>query len=100
MKYLTGGDTLVSDEGWARKQREKISVIFGDCTQETTEIINSLSVTYLRGTTPEQVAHFFKAPWMVTKINGLRLQQMNYFCVLRAEAMVASLPRCAGCSPG
>ena len=55
MKYLTGGDTLVSDEGWARKQREKISAIFGDCTQGTTEIINSLSVTYLRGTTPEQV---------------------------------------------
>jgi [protein-PII] uridylyltransferase len=55
MKYLTGGDTLVSDEGWAKKRREKIAGLFGDSTEATTKLIDSLPVTYLRGTPPEQV---------------------------------------------
>ena len=55
MKYLTGGDTLVSDEGWAKKQRKKVSALIGDSALQVEETIRSLPVTYLRGTTPEQV---------------------------------------------
>ena len=55
MEYLSAGDNLASDEDWAKKRRLKISSLLGTKEEEVAEMVNSLPITYLRGTPPDQV---------------------------------------------
>lgn len=56
LEHLTGDGPITSDEEWADMRRTEVRNLMGEDAEASDDLIDSLPITYLRGTPSEQIA--------------------------------------------
>ncbi len=79
LKHLTGEDPIASDEDWANLQRQAVASCLGPAANAYHDTVESLPLTYLRGTPPDQIADALQ------RLQGLDQEEVIAWGVYRED---------------